>query len=145
MKGMSQAPSPLDDARNLLRDLGSRIAIVGASNTPSKYGNIILKNLKARGYQVIPVNPHETTIAGLPVYKSLGDVPKPVDIVNVVTRPEVTRTILRDAVAAGLGLVWLQPGSFDSRVLAETAGAPFRTVHDACIMVEARDVAPVRP
>jgi predicted CoA-binding protein len=61
--------------------------------------------------------------------------------VDVVTPPDVTLTILRDAEAAGIGLVWLQPGSFDTAVLAAAAVAPFRTVRDACVMVEARRVA----
>jgi uncharacterized protein len=129
--------SALDDATKLLRSTATRIAVVGASNDPSKYGNVIVKNLLRHGYQVFPVNLHEETIAGLPAYRSLADVPKPVDIVDVVTPPAVTRRVLADAAAAGLGLVWLQDGSFDDAVLAEAAAAPFETVHDACIMVVA--------
>ena len=131
----------LDEARSLLRHHGTRIAVVGASNDPAKYGNIIVNNLKQRGYQVLPVNPKETSISGLTVFRTLGDIPKPVDIVDVVTPPAVTRSVLRDAAAAGIGLVWLQDGSFDAAVLADAAAAPFRTVHTACIMVEARAVA----
>src|SRR5262245_17322117 len=138
---MAKTASALDEARTLLRHHATRIAVVGASNDPRKFGNIILNDLMVRGYDVIPVNPHEDRIAGLRVYPSLADVPKPVDIVDVVTPPEVTLTILRDAQAAGIGLVWLQPGSFDAEVLAAAAAAPFRTVHDACVMVEARRVA----
>lgn len=133
--------SPLEDAKALLRRTATRIAVVGASNNPSKYGNIIVKNLSAHGYQVLPVNPTETAIAGLPAYRSLAEVPKPVDIVDVVTPPRVTRKVLQDAAAAGLALVWLQDGSFDDAVLAEANAAPFKTVHDACIMVVARSVA----
>jgi len=138
---MTRTASALAEARHLLRDRRTRIAVVGASNDPRKFGNIILNDLLVRGYDVVPVNPHEDRIAGLRVYRSLADVPKPVDIVDVVTRPAVTLTILRDAQAAGIGLVWLQPGSFDAAVLAAAAAAPFRTVHDACVMVEARRTA----
>jgi predicted CoA-binding protein len=98
-----------------------------------------------RGYQVVPVNLQETTIAGLTAYRSLADLPDPVDIVDVVTPPESTRSILRDAEAAGVGLVWLQDGSFDGEVLEQAAAAPFRTVHGACIMVEARGIEVLEP
>lgn len=139
---MSDEPSPLDTARIALRrGAATRIAVVGASNDPSKYGNIIVRRLAGHGYQVLPVNPRESTIGGLPVYRSLADVPKPVDIVDVVTPPPVTLAILADAAAAGLPLVWLQDGSFDDAVLAEAARAPFLTVHHACIMVAAAQVA----
>lgn len=133
---MSQA---LEEAKNLLRRTSTRIAVVGASNNPSKYGNIIVKTLTGLGYPVFPVNPKGGVIAGLPAYRSLRDLPEPPDIVDVVTPPGVTRGILEDAASAGVRLVWLQDGSFDARVLAEAAAAPFKTVHGACIMVAARE------
>jgi len=135
----------LEAATTLLRSPTTRIAVVGASNDPSKFGNIIVKNLVGHGYDVLPVNPKETTIAGLPAYRSLAAVPKPVDIVDVVTPPAATRGILKDAAEAGCGLVWLQDGSFDDAVLADAAAAPFKTVHHACIMVVARSAAPPSP
>jgi predicted CoA-binding protein len=127
----------LDEATALLRSTATRIAVVGASNDPSKFGNIIVKDLLRRGYTVFPVNLHETTIAGLPVFRTLATVPKPIDIVDVVTPPESTRQILKDAAGAGCGLVWLQDGSFDRSVIAEAEALPFKTVHHACIMVVA--------
>jgi predicted CoA-binding protein len=135
---MKSTTTALADATALLRSVKTRIAVVGASNNPAKYGNIIVKNLTAHGYQVFPVNLREATIAGLPAYHSLAELPEPVDIVNVVTPPAVTRRILADARQAGLGLVWLQDGSFDQGTLDDASAAPFKTVYDACIMVVAR-------
>jgi len=133
-------PTALERATALLRSPATRIAVVGASNDPSKYGNIIVKDLMRRGYTVLPVNLHEPEIAGLPAYRTLADVPKPIDIVDVVTPPLSTRLVLKDAAAAGVALVWLQDGSFDGRVLAAAESAPFATVQDACIMVVSRTV-----
>jgi len=39
-------------------------AVVGASDNPEKYGNLIYKKLKSRGYRVYPVNPNYETIDG---------------------------------------------------------------------------------
>lgn len=113
----------------------TRIAVVGASNDPAKYGNIIVKNLAAKGYTVLPVNPHESVIAGLPVSPNLESVPLPVHIVNVVTPPRVTARILEKAARLGLPAVWLQDGSYDEAALAAAEGAPYLTVYEACIMV----------
>ena len=140
---MSIDPSALHDARELLRRKTTRIAVVGASNDPSKYGNIIVRTLVRHGYDVVPVNLRETTIAGLRVYPNLRAIPSPVDIVDVVTPPESTLEILREAAEAGISLVWLQDGSHDEAALRAAAAAPFKTVHGACIMVEARGVHPV--
>ena len=126
-------PEVLEKLRQ--RGPGTRIAVVGASNDPAKYGNVIVRNLAAKGYTVLPVNPRETQIAGLPAYPGLAAVPGPVDIVNVVTPPAVTMGILREAALLGLPAVWLQDGSYDDAVLDVAAKSPFRTVHEACIMV----------
>ncbi len=121
----------------ILRDKSSatRIAVVGASNDPSKYGNVIVRNLAAKGYTVLPVNPREKEIAGLPAFPDLASVPGPVHLVDVVTPPSVTRKVLEEAARLGLPAVWLQDGSYDDDALAVAAGAPFKTVYEACIMV----------
>jgi predicted CoA-binding protein len=113
----------------------TRIAVVGASNNPAKYGNIIVRNLAAKGYTVLPVNPHETEIAGLPAYPDLASVPGPVHLVDFVTPPAVTLKVLEDAVRVGIPAVWLQDGSYDDDALDVASAAPFKTVYEACIMV----------
>lgn len=113
----------------------TRIAVVGASNNPAKYGNIIVGNLSGKGYTVLPINPKESTILDLPAYPSLAAAPKPIDIVTMVTPPPVTLAVLKEVAALGLPAVWLQDGSFDDAVLEYAATAPFRTVHHACVMV----------
>lgn len=113
----------------------TRIAVVGASNDPHKYGNIIVRNLAAKGFTVLPVNPKEQEIAGLPAYPSLAAVPGPIHVVDMVTPPPVTRKVLEEIAALGLPAVFLQDGSFDDAVLEYAATAPFKTVYDACIMV----------
>ena len=121
----------------LLRRRGpeTRIAVVGASNNPEKYGNIIVRNLAAKGYTVLPVNPRESEIAGLPAFPSLAAVPGPVHLVNVVTPPAATKGVLEEAARLGLAAVWLQDGSWDDAALEVAAKGPYRTVYDACIMV----------
>lgn len=113
----------------------TRIAVVGASNVPYKYGNVIVRNLAAKGYTVLPVNPREKEIAGLPAYARLADVPGPIHLVDVVTPPGVTKGVLEEADALGLLAVWLQDGSYDDEALAVAERARFRTVYEACIMV----------
>lgn len=113
----------------------TRIAVVGASNDPGKYGNVIVRNLARKGYTVLPVNLHETTIADLPAWPSLRQVPGPIHVVSIVTPPHVTLRILEEVAELGLPHVFLQDGSFDEDVLRYVDAAQFKTVYDACIMV----------
>jgi uncharacterized protein len=134
---MSRSDPHPAEVMDLLKDktAQTRIAVVGASNNPDKYGNIIVKNLQGKGYTVLPVNPKESTIAGLEVSADLASLDLPVHILNIVTPPPVTLGVLKKAAELGLPNVWLQDGSYDDAVLDYVATAPFKTVYDACIMV----------
>ena len=123
------------DARLRRKDASTRIAVVGASNNPQKYGNIIVQNLAGKGYEVLPVNPREAVIAGLPAFPSLGDVPRPVHVVDFVTPPAVTLEVLKSLDPTSVESIWLQDGSFDDEVLAVAAKRFPVVVHHACIMV----------
>ena len=61
---MPRDPHPADVIAILKdRSVATRIAVVGASNDPAKYGNVIVRNLHGKGYAVLPVNPKEREIA----------------------------------------------------------------------------------
>ncbi len=132
------AQFPIPDAvtaRLAVKSAETRIAVVGASTNPEKYGNIIPGNLKGKGYTVLPVNPKADEIQGLPVYPSPADLPDPVHIVDMVTPPKVTRMVLEALDPDRFKTIWLQDGSFDDEIVA-FAEAKFDTVvHHACIMV----------
>lgn len=113
----------------------TRIAVVGASTNPEKYGNIIVRNLKGKGYTVYPVNPKAEEIAGLRVYHSLAEVPRPVDLVNVVTPPPVSLQVLQEADRLGFQVIWFQEGSFDDKVLQALEKTRIEGIVEACIMV----------
>ena len=77
----------MDDVlTGLLRPKG--IAVVGASATPGKIGHTVVKNLIDGGYKdgIYPINPTADEILGYKVYKSVLDVPDPIDAA-VITIP----------------------------------------------------------
>lgn len=57
-------------------------AIIGASKSPGKIGNVIIKNMISSGYKgkVFPVNPKEPEIEGLRCYPSIDKIPEPVEM-----------------------------------------------------------------
>jgi len=61
------------------------VAIVGASKTPGKIGNAIVRNMVQCGFtgNVFPVNPKENEIEGLKCYPSVSDIENNVDLVTV--------------------------------------------------------------
>ncbi|MFW5896769.1 MAG: acetate--CoA ligase alpha subunit, partial [Bacillota bacterium] len=69
----------MPDLRTLYKP--ETIAVVGASNSPGKVGNAVVKNLISCGYpgKVFPVNPKEDEIEGLECYASVADIPAQVE------------------------------------------------------------------
>jgi len=87
------------------------LAVVGVSRRKDKFGNVIYRELRARGYQVMAVNPNADMVEGDRCYAGLGALPeKPQGIVLVIP-PDQGVKILEEAAAAGIKFVWVQPGA----------------------------------
>ncbi len=121
----------------LRRDPGQvRVAIVGASNDPAKFGYRILMNLARKGFDVVPIHPTESEVAGHTAYASVEDAPGPIHIVDFVVPPRVTKAILEQLDPARFEIVWLQPGSFDRDAAAVATDRFAHAIVGDCIMVE---------
>ncbi len=86
-------------------------AVVGASVDRSKYGNKVLRCYLQHGRTVHPINPRAEEVEGLKSYASLAALPAPVPAISVITPPAITEQVVRDAAAAGVKHIWMQPGA----------------------------------
>ncbi len=114
------------------------IAVVGATDTPGKYGGIIYRDLKSKGYRVVGVNPGREMLDGDAVFKTLADLPERPDIVNIVVPPPRTMRVLDAAVEIEDVAVWIQPGAADDAVRRRVTELQIPALIDACIMIETR-------
>jgi len=81
------------------------IALVGASNVPTKWGSFLLVHLISGGFpkeRIFPVNPRETAIHGLPAYPNLEALPHPADLVVVTTPAATVPQVLEDCARNGM-------------------------------------------
>ena len=86
------------------------IAVVGMSPKPERPSHYVALYLKKNGYDIIPVNPGHSEIAGLTSYPSLLDIPSKVDIVDVFRRSEHVMSIVEDTIKIKAKALWLQDG-----------------------------------
>lgn len=114
------------------------IAVVGANDDPGKYGSVIYRDLKSKGYRVYAVNPNRETVDGDVAYPTLADLPIAPTIVNFVVPPDVSLQVLGEAKELGYELVWMQPGSSSPQVREYIEANGFEALIDACIMVQTR-------
>ncbi|AGA58345.1 MAG: CoA-binding protein [Thermobacillus sp.] len=112
------------------------IAVVGLSDNPERTSHMVAAAMQAKGYRIVPVNPNADTILGEKCYKSLKDIPFPVDLVNVFRRSEYCADVAREAAEIGAKTLWLQLGivSEEAAGIAEAAG--MNVIMDRCIKVE---------
>ncbi len=123
---------------DLLADPGTTVAVVGATDSPGKYGGIIYRDLRDRGYAVVAVNPNRSVVAGDAAFPDLASLPEQPDIVNVVVPPSVGEEIVDQVVDLGWPSIWFQPGADGSRVVAKAHDAGLDVVAGDCVMVVAR-------
>ena len=121
-------------AEQILRE-SMTIAVVGASRDTRKTAHAVPLSIQRRGWRIIPVNPFADEIFGVKAYRSLADIPEPVDFVNVFRPSRDATQVVKDAIAIGAPAVWLQQDivSPEGRALAEVAGVDY--VEDTCIAV----------
>src|SRR5438045_7427255 len=86
------------------------IAIVGLSRNELRASYFVGYYLKRHGYRVIPVNPREPEILDEKSFRSLADVPEPVDIVNVFRAQDALPAIAAEAMQIRAGSLWCQFG-----------------------------------
>jgi len=74
------------------------IAVIGASTNPSKLGHVVLKNIITSGYpgKIYPVNPKADEILGYKVYKSISEIPDPVDLAVIVIPAKYVNSVVEE-------------------------------------------------
>ncbi len=132
-------PAALDDEaiRDLLRRANT-IAVIGWSDKEDRSSHGIAGYLHAQGYDVALVNPRlagKPGPFGEPVYGTMAEIPRRVDIVDMFRNASFVPGHTQEAIDIEAGAIWLQAGivSEQARQLAAAHGIPF--VQDACISV----------
>jgi len=90
------------------------LALIGASRSPGKGGNIILRNLMRAGFKgtVYPINPSGPDILGMKSYQRVSDVPGAVDLAMIVIPKAAVPEALADCAAKGVPSVILSTGGY---------------------------------
>jgi len=95
------------------------VAIIGASNNRTKFGNKAVRAFLRQGYTVFPVNLKDTEVEGLPAFRSVREVPVRPEKVSVYLPPPLVLQVLPEIAARGCDELWLNPGTESEEVLAQ--------------------------
>jgi predicted CoA-binding protein len=131
-----------DEARlRALLEATCTVAVVGLSENPARPSYGVAKILLDYGYEIYPVNPHESNVLGRPAVAELAQVPVKIDIVDLFRRSSEVGHHVDEAIAVGAKAVWLQDGVIDEAAALRAHEAGLVVVMDRCI---ARDLRRLR-
>ena len=111
------------------------VAVIGAGGDPDRYANKSVRAHLKAGYTVYPVHPRETNVEGLRVFRSVRDVPEPLDRVTVYISPGALLAILPDIAAKKPREVFLNPGT-ESPAVVDAAQKLGLNAIQACSIVD---------
>jgi uncharacterized protein len=111
-------------------------AVVGLGNNPLRPAYGVARFLQQHGKRIVPVNPAGEAVHGEPGYRSLADIPFPVDVVDVFRRSADAGAHVDEAVQIGARAVWLQLGVIDEAAGDRAAAAGLDVVMDRCPAIE---------
>jgi len=125
--------------RSVLREVKT-IAMVGASPNTVRPSYFVLKYLRERGYDVIPVNPGQ---AGKPILDTafvagLADIKQPVDMVDVFRASEQVPAVVEDVLrmTPRPKYLWMQLGIRNDDAAARLEAAGIQVVMNRCPKIE---------
>ncbi len=121
--------------RRILKD-SKTIAVVGLSPKPHRPSHQVARYLMEAGYTIIPVNPGQDNLLGLPCYPNLKAIPGPVDMVDIFRRSEFVVPIVEDAVIIGARFIWMQEGIVNEVAARKAEEAGITVIMDRCTKID---------
>jgi predicted CoA-binding protein len=137
------ATAPSDEEIRKLLLSTKTIAIVGVSANTDRASNHVARYLqKNTQYELFFVNPAADEILGQKVYKSLSEIEKEIDLVDVFRKPDDCLTVLEEAIAIKAKAIWLQLGISVPEVATQGEAAGLTVVMDRCIKIDHAHLLP---
>ncbi|MDB5103278.1 MAG: CoA-binding protein [Fibrobacteres bacterium] len=115
-------------------DAKNKVAVLGASDNPDRYSNMLIKRLRGKGHEVFPINPAHSTIDGLTVFRTLQDLPPGIDVLSVYMNASRSDALAEAILASGIPRVIFNPGA-ENGSLEERLKAKGVQVEEACSLV----------
>lgn len=113
-----------------------KIAIIGASSRRAKFANKAVRAWQLKGATIYPIHPQESEVEGLPVYRSVEDVPDAIDVATFYVPAAVGIAVLESCARKGVATLWMNPGSASPELLGR-AGELGLQVEQTCSIIRA--------
>ena len=113
-------------------------AVVGLGNNPDRAAYGVAKLLQDKGHRIVPVYPRAEEVHGETGYKTLSEIPFPVEVVDCFVNSKLVGKVVDEAIAIGAKAVWLQLDVIDEAAIVRAEAAGLLAVMDRCPAIEYR-------
>ncbi len=117
-----------------------KIAFIGLSTNPRKFGNTLYKELIKRSYELFPIHIREKEINGIVCYPGIEVVRDKVEGIIINTNPKNTLQILDELKKNNITKVWLQPGAESEDVIKKANDLNLSVISNRCLLMYAEPV-----
>ena len=111
------------------------VAMAGVSRNPKKFGYAAFRELREKGFDLVPVNPGADEIMGVKAYKNFSSLPTEIKGVIIMTKRDKTAALVREAKDRGIKNIWIQQHSDSKEALDELKGTDINYVTGECILM----------
>ena len=115
------------------------VAVIGASRDRRKFGNRAVRAFREQGYTVVPINPNESEVEGLPAFASVLDVPGTIDMATLYVPPDVGERLIDEIARKQIPEVWLNPGAESDELIARAQVLHIQPIVACSIVAIGRD------
>lgn len=110
------------------------VAVVGASNKPDRYSYKAVMLLRESGHTPYPVHPSLAEVEGIPVFKTIGEIPVPLDTITVYLSAQNQAAIAEEILKSRARRVIFNPGAENPELAGRLQAAGIAPVN-ACTLV----------
>jgi predicted CoA-binding protein len=110
-------------------------AVIGVSANRKKFGNIVYRTMRDKGFTVHTVHPGLEQVEGGACFSSVAALPADVTSIVTVIPPTQTEAVMREVATSGITSIWMQPGSESERAAADASAAGRTVIHGQCILM----------
>lgn len=111
------------------------IAVIGVSRKNQKFGNVIYRELKKKGFNPFGVNPAMDEIDGDKCFNNLSELKDKVETVICVVPKEQTEVVVKEANEIGIKQIWMQQGSESDNAIAYCKEHGITVIPKECILM----------
>lgn len=131
----------LQEAENFL-SLKS-IGLVGVSEKPEKFGNMIFRELKEKKYNVYQLHPNQNTLNNNPCYKTVAEVPEKLEGIIINAKSNKVIPIIKEFHEQGISNFWIQRGAHSDEAAQYCIDNGINAINGKCILMFAEPVSSV--